>query len=101
MGGTVFCRSDARVAPVIRVQAAEFRVQAPVSLEELRQTWQESGNALLTGPGQQLLERALAFLDSPSQQEVSVPQGAALQYGDPGIEGMDWFVTGVVGQLAK
>jgi predicted PurR-regulated permease PerM len=66
------------LAPVIRAQAAEFRVQAPVSLEELRQTWQESGNALLTGPGQQLLERALAFLDSPSQQEVSVPQGAAL-----------------------
>jgi basic membrane protein A and related proteins len=32
---------------------------------------------------------------------MRVPAGTALQYGDPGIEGMDWFVTGVVGQLAK
>jgi predicted PurR-regulated permease PerM len=66
------------LAPLIREQAAEFRTQAPQSLEALRQTWLGSGNALLSGPGQQLLERALGFLDSPSQQQVSVPQGAAL-----------------------
>ena len=32
---------------------------------------------------------------------MRIPAGTALQYGDPGIEGMDWFVTGIVGQLAK
>jgi basic membrane protein A and related proteins len=32
---------------------------------------------------------------------VKVEDGVALQYGDPGIEGMDWFVDGVVGKLAQ
>ncbi|HEY0815809.1 MAG TPA: BMP family ABC transporter substrate-binding protein [Pseudonocardia sp.] len=32
---------------------------------------------------------------------VKVPAGTALPYGDPGIEGMNWFVQGVVGQLAS
>jgi basic membrane protein A len=32
---------------------------------------------------------------------VKVPAGTALQYGDPAIEGMDWFVGGVVGKVAK
>jgi simple sugar transport system substrate-binding protein/basic membrane protein A len=32
---------------------------------------------------------------------LKVPAGTALQYGDPGIEGMDWFVGGVVGTVAK
>lgn len=66
------------LAPLIREQSAEFRTQAPQSLAELQQTWQGSGNALLSGPGQQMLDRALVFLDSPSQMQVSVPQGAAL-----------------------
>jgi simple sugar transport system substrate-binding protein/basic membrane protein A len=30
-----------------------------------------------------------------------VPAGTALQYGDPAIEGMNWFVQGVVGTIAK
>jgi predicted PurR-regulated permease PerM len=65
------------LSPAIREQAAEFRTQAPQSLEELRLTWVESGNALLSGPGQQVLARAVAFIRSPSQG-MSVPQGAAL-----------------------
>jgi basic membrane protein A and related proteins len=32
--------------------------------------------------------------------QVKVPAGTALQYGDPGIEGMNWFVQGVVGTIA-
>jgi simple sugar transport system substrate-binding protein/basic membrane protein A len=32
--------------------------------------------------------------------EMKVPAGTALQYGDPGIEGMNWFVQGVVGTIA-
>jgi predicted PurR-regulated permease PerM len=65
------------VSPAIREQSAAFRTQAPESLGELRQAWVESGNALLAGPGQQLLARALSILDNPGQG-VAVPQGAAI-----------------------
>ncbi len=65
------------ISPAIREQAAAFRAEAPESLAELLATWQASGNALLAGPAQQLLGRALAILDNPGQS-VSVPQGAAL-----------------------
>jgi predicted PurR-regulated permease PerM len=65
------------LSPLIRGQAAAFRIQAPLSLEELRLTWETSGNALLSGPGQELLERAIAFIRGPSQ-DISVPQGTAI-----------------------
>jgi basic membrane protein A and related proteins len=32
--------------------------------------------------------------------EVKVPAGTSLPYGDPAIEGMDWFVQGVIGTIA-
>jgi predicted PurR-regulated permease PerM len=66
------------LAPVIREQSQLFRVQAPVSLGDLRDTWATSSNALLNGLGQQLLGRAIAFINSPASQNVTVPQGAAL-----------------------
>ena len=67
------------LSPAIREQASAFREQAPQSLADLRSAWLRSGNALLAGPGQQLLARGIAFIDSPTQaQGVSVPQGAAL-----------------------
>lgn len=66
------------LAPAIREQSQLFRVQAPISLENLRGTWAASSNALLNGPGQQLLERTIAFITSPASQNVTVPQGAAL-----------------------
>ena len=66
------------LAPVIREQSQLFRVQAPVSLGNLRDTWTASSNALLNGLGQQLLGRAIAFINSPASQNVTVPQGAAL-----------------------
>ncbi|MCA9880593.1 MAG: AI-2E family transporter [Thermomicrobiales bacterium] len=66
------------LAPAIREQSQLFRVQAPISLANLRDTWAESSNALLNGPGQQLLDRAIAFINSPASQNVTVPQGAAL-----------------------
>lgn len=64
--------------PAIREQSVAFRVQAPESLRQLRATWLESGNPLLAGPGQDLLGRALAFIDHPSSQNLTVPQGAAI-----------------------
>jgi predicted PurR-regulated permease PerM len=66
------------LAPAIREQSQLFRVQAPVSLGDLRDTWAASSNALLNGLGQQLLTRVIAFIDSPASQNVNVPQGAAL-----------------------
>ena len=67
------------LSPAIREQATAFREQAPQSLADLRAAWQESGNALLAGPGQQLLGRGIAFIESPDQaQGITVPQGAAL-----------------------
>ena len=33
--------------------------------------------------------------------KVKIKAGTSLQYGAPGIEGMDWFVDGVVGTIAK
>jgi basic membrane protein A len=33
--------------------------------------------------------------------KIVVPAGTSLQYGDPSIEGMDWFVEGVKGKLAQ
>jgi predicted PurR-regulated permease PerM len=65
------------VSPVIQDQATNFRAQAPESLGELRATWQSSGNALLAGPAQQLLGRAIAFIQEPGTG-VSLPQGAAI-----------------------
>lgn len=66
------------LAPAIREQSQLFRVQAPLSLASLRDAWAASSNALLNGPGQQLLDRAIAFINSPASQNVTVPQGAAL-----------------------
>ena len=81
------------LSPAIREQAAAFREQAPQSLADLRAAWQESGNALLAGPGQQLLGRGIAFIQSPGQtQGVSVPQGAALGL----LTGLGGGVVGLV-----
>ena len=33
--------------------------------------------------------------------KIVVPAGTALQYGDPQIEGMNWFVQGVKGKIAQ
>ncbi|MDQ2653672.1 MAG: AI-2E family transporter [Chloroflexota bacterium] len=80
------------LAPAIREQAQLFRVQAPVSLDSLRDTWAGSSNALLNGPGQQLLDRAIAFIASPASQDVTVPQGAALGI----LTGIGGSVVGVL-----
>ena len=80
------------LAPAIREQSAAFREQAPQSLTELRDTWQASGNALLSGPGEELLTRAIGIIESPTQQRVSVPQGAAIGL----LTGLGGGVIGIV-----
>src|SRR5262245_26516910 len=65
------------LSPVIQDQATAFRDQAPASLGELRSAWQASPNPLLHGPAQQLLGRAIAFIQEPGAG-ISLPQGAAI-----------------------
>jgi predicted PurR-regulated permease PerM len=65
------------VSPVIQDQATTFRTQAPESLGELRSAWQASGNPLLAGPVQELLGRAIGFIQEPGSS-ISLPQGAAI-----------------------
>ncbi len=56
-----------------------FREQAPESLDELRDAWRTSGNALLSGVGQQLLGRGIAFIENPAVgASIPVPGGAAV-----------------------
>src|SRR5215203_6176125 len=81
------------LSPAIREQATAFREQAPQSLADLRGAWQESGNALLAGPGQQLLSRGIAYIQSPGQtQGINVPQGAALGL----LTGLGGGIIGIV-----
>jgi predicted PurR-regulated permease PerM len=81
------------LSPVIREQAAAFRTEAPESLAELRTAWQDSGVALLNGPGQQLLGRAISFIENPEQVSgIPVPQGAAIGL----LTGLGGGIIGVV-----
>ena len=66
------------LAPVIRGQVAIFRVEAPVQFAQLQQSWQESPNALLQGPGQEMLGRAIALIKDPQLASLPVPQDAAV-----------------------
>ena len=67
------------LSPVIRAQAVAFREQAPASLAALQAAWAGSGNALLAGPGADLLGRGIAFIENPGQRNVAVPQDAAVE----------------------
>ncbi len=67
------------LSPAVREQAVMFRTEAPESLAELREAWLGSNIALLSGPGQQLLGRGIAFIEDPSLAAgIPVPQGAAV-----------------------
>jgi predicted PurR-regulated permease PerM len=66
------------LAPAIGDQADTFREDAPVQLGELRASWRDSSNALLNGPGQELLGRAIEVIEEPGSADVSVPQDAAI-----------------------
>ncbi|HET7094080.1 MAG TPA: AI-2E family transporter, partial [Thermomicrobiales bacterium] len=66
------------LAPVIREQLAVFQQQAPTQLGDLRRAWQQSGNAILNGPGQDLLGRAVAAIRNPQISALPVPREAAI-----------------------
>jgi predicted PurR-regulated permease PerM len=66
------------LAPVIREQVAVFQHEAPAQLGNLRQAWQANGNALLNGPGQELLGRVIAAIRNPQMSALPVPREAAM-----------------------
>ena len=77
------------VAPSVRDQVTIFADEAPKRLNELRASWQASGNGLLNGTGQDLLGRAAAALDNPPKPQ----QGAAIPV-------LTQAVGGIVGVFA-
>ncbi|MBA3336826.1 MAG: AI-2E family transporter, partial [Chloroflexia bacterium] len=62
------------VAPAISDQVRTFVAEAPGQLRELERSWSRSRNPFLSGPGDQLLERAIRAIESPP----APPQEAAL-----------------------
>ena len=66
------------LAPVIQDQLALFREQAPDQLRQLQAAWAGSPNAILNGPGQDLLSRGIDLIDNPTHVEVPLPGEAAL-----------------------
>ncbi len=66
------------LAPVIRDQAEIFREQAPDQLRQLQIAWATSSNALLNGPGQDLLGRAIDSITDPELTQIPVPGDAAI-----------------------
>jgi basic membrane protein A and related proteins len=65
--------------------SAETKTDIAAGLKRL----EAKGSSVFTGP----------IKDQTGK--VVVPSGTSLQYGDAAIEGMDWFVQGVVGTIAK
>ncbi|MCC6314473.1 MAG: AI-2E family transporter [Thermomicrobiales bacterium] len=67
------------LAPVIRDQSAVFRAQMPEQLRALQDAWAHSSNALLNGPGQELLGRGVDLVKNPEQARITgLPGEAAL-----------------------
>jgi predicted PurR-regulated permease PerM len=55
------------IAPVIREEADTFKRDAPAQLEELQDRWRDSPNPILSGPGQELLGRAIDAIEDPPE----------------------------------
>lgn len=66
------------LAPVIRDQAEIFRAQAPDQLRDLQLSWARSPNALLNGPGQDLLGRGIDVVQDPQLTGIPFPGDAAI-----------------------
>ena len=66
------------LAPVIQDQVALFREQAPDQLRRLQAAWAASPNAILNGPGQDLLRQGIDAVANPNDIEVPLPGDAAI-----------------------
>ena len=80
------------VAPAISDQVRAFVAEAPGQLRELERSWSRSRNPFFSGPGDQLLERAIRAIESPP----APPQEAALGL----ITGVGGGIFGALALLA-
>ncbi|HWV24911.1 MAG TPA: AI-2E family transporter [Thermomicrobiales bacterium] len=62
------------IVPVVRDQAGEFREQVPGQMRELEQSWSDSSNPLLRGPGRDFLRSGIQFVEQPTS---NVSEGTA------------------------
>ncbi|MGH2534792.1 MAG: AI-2E family transporter [Thermomicrobiales bacterium] len=75
------------VAPMISDEADNFRTEAPTQLRELEDDWRNSSNPLLSGPGQDLLDRAIKVIEQPPEPEQETAINVVLSVGG-GIVGL-------------
>jgi predicted PurR-regulated permease PerM len=75
------------VAPTVSKEADRFREEAPTQLNELKFDWQGSENALLKGPGVNVLNRILDEIERPSSPSDEVTVGIVTGVGG-GILGL-------------
>nr|MDQ3044265.1 AI-2E family transporter [Chloroflexota bacterium] len=80
------------IAPVISDQVRSFIDDAPAQLRELERSWSTSRNPLLSGPGDQALERAIRAIENPP----APPQEAALSL----VTGVGGGIFGALALLA-
>ena len=85
------------IIPVISDQADTFRTEIPDQLHQLQDDWRDSENQLLNGTGQQLLGRALEFLDNPDNNVNVSPD--TVQTVIPLISGVTSAIVGIVTTL--
>lgn len=69
------------VAPTITDESQRFREEAPAQLRDLRNNWALGGNAALSGPGVNVLDRLLAEIDNPSSPSEEVTVGIVTGVG--------------------
>jgi predicted PurR-regulated permease PerM len=55
------------IAPVISEEADTFKREAPAQLGQLRSEWRGSSNPILSGPGEELLGRAISAINDPPE----------------------------------
>lgn len=66
------------LAPTIQNEADIFRREAPGQLRELQDTWEASGNALLSGPGADGLQNLIEAIQKPPEIPEDTARGVAV-----------------------
>jgi len=89
LGGLVLFFSV--LAPVIQDQVAIFREQAPDQLLQLQAAWAASPNALLNGPGQDLLRQGIEVVANPDDIEAMLLLANLLGNSDRLTEAIPWY----------
>lgn len=76
--------------PVISREVGDFKADAPAQIRQLEVSWQNSGNGLLNGPGQQLLERIATLMENPP-----IPKETAVRFATGAVS----VIVGLVAVL--